>query len=458
LKPGNVLLTADGTPKIGDFGLARLLDADGAMTAPDAILGTPNYMAPEQAEGRANEVGPAADVYALGAILYQALTGRPPFQGKTRMETLDQVRTVEPVAPARLRRGIHRDMEAICLKCLAKKPAQRYAAARELADDLGRWLRGEPTVARPMPWYARAWRQAPRRTIAAALLLLSCLAGAGLYLRFTAPPPPTDPNGSIQDIEDRLRGKKAVTLIGKTGQPAWSRWWIGEDASKTASAGDGAFVIHSRSCAVLELVRDPQVDRYVVRAEVRHDNGDMLSEVGLAIGMTAYPAGDDTLFFFVGASFDDINDVAKPPKDRPPGVVVSLPDANPVHLRPRLYAEGKPQPLWDEKIGGLSPALLKAAGANGGPWRSLTLLVTPEGIRGTWGEKDAIGELSAKALEENTRRALASMQARKAQGQFLKGINPRFNARGPLGLFVSKGSASFHNVVIEPAVETHPNP
>jgi WD40 repeat protein len=168
LKPANVLLTADGTPKITDFGLAKHMEADGP-SADGAVMGTPSYMAPEQAGGDTRHIGPAADVYALGAILYECLTGRPPFKGPTLFETLEQVRTREPVAPDRLQAKAPRDLVTVCLKCLRKEPHKRYASAGELADDLRRFLAGEPVLARPTPAWERAAKWARRRPAVAAL-------------------------------------------------------------------------------------------------------------------------------------------------------------------------------------------------------------------------------------------------------------------------------------------------
>jgi hypothetical protein len=187
LKPANVLLAADGTPKVADFGLAKRLDADAGQTSTGAVLGTPSYMAPEQAEGK--PVGPAADVYALGAILYECLTSRPPFKAATALETVRQVVREEPVPPGRLQPGVPRDLETVCLKCLEKDPSKRYRAADELADDLARFLAGEPVRARPTPAVERAVKWARRRPTAAALLGACTLAVAGLlavWAGFTA--------------------------------------------------------------------------------------------------------------------------------------------------------------------------------------------------------------------------------------------------------------------------------
>ncbi|HEV3344834.1 MAG TPA: protein kinase [Pirellulales bacterium] len=191
LKPSNVLLVCpqEGcaspgderfwdqvVPKIGDFGLAKLLDEDQGCTRTGALVGTPAYMAPEQAGGRGDEVGPRTDVYALGVIFYETLTGRRPFQGSTITETLDLVRTAEPVPPRRYRAGLPRDADTISLKCLEKEPRHRYTTAAELADDLERLLAGEPIRARPVPLAERAVKWVRRRPAWAALIAIGALA------------------------------------------------------------------------------------------------------------------------------------------------------------------------------------------------------------------------------------------------------------------------------------------
>jgi WD40 repeat protein/predicted Ser/Thr protein kinase len=213
LKPANVLLTADGTPKITDFGLAKRLDAPAGATQSGAVIGTPSYMPPEQAAGRVREVGPAADVYALGAILYQLLTGRPPFEGDRAADILVRVTDEEPVPPSRLQSKVSRDLEKVCLHCLKKEPGQRYASALALAEDLQRFLRGEPVRARRVSRVARLGRWCRRNPalagaygFAGAASLAAVVAVTTLVFRL--------PPAGVQDFEQGL----ADCEQGRVGQ------------------------------------------------------------------------------------------------------------------------------------------------------------------------------------------------------------------------------------------------
>ena len=179
LKPANILLGQDGTPFVTDFGLARRIGKDSTLTKTGAIVGTPSYMAPEQARGR-EDVTTEADVYGLGAVLYHLLAGRPPFLGEDVLDTLYQVREREPARPRAVCREVDLDLETVCLKCLEKDPGRRYQSAAALADDLDRWRAGEPVVARRAGAAERAWKWARRNPAGAGLIGLGALAAGAM--------------------------------------------------------------------------------------------------------------------------------------------------------------------------------------------------------------------------------------------------------------------------------------
>jgi WD40 repeat protein/tetratricopeptide (TPR) repeat protein len=219
LKPANVLLTADGQPKVSDFGLAKQLDEVG-RTHTGQVLGTPSYMAPEQAGGRSRDMGPHTDVYALGAILYELLTGRPPFRAAGVAETLELVRTQEPVPPSRLQPSTPKDLETICLKCLQKEPVRRYASAAALGDDFQRYLDGRPIAARPIGTAARLWRWCRRNPRVAvpsilALLLLVATTVVSSVAYFVTSAALVDKDRALAD-KDTALGEKDTALGEKT--------------------------------------------------------------------------------------------------------------------------------------------------------------------------------------------------------------------------------------------------
>ncbi len=204
LTPANILLTADGTAKITDFGLARRLDGGEGLTLSGIPMGTPGYMAPEQARGHRDAIGPATDVYALGGLLYEMLTGRPPFRAETAAATLQQVLAEEPLPPSRLNSQVPRDLETICLKCLRKEPQRRYASAAELAEDLRRFAAGEPIRARPVGRLGRTIKWVRRRPTAAALIaatLLLVAAGIGATVWYVR-------DRQERRVDEALRGQQ----------------------------------------------------------------------------------------------------------------------------------------------------------------------------------------------------------------------------------------------------------
>ncbi|MFN4257853.1 MAG: protein kinase domain-containing protein, partial [Gemmataceae bacterium] len=244
LKPGNILLTAGGMPKITDFGLAKRLDAQTGHTQTGDILGTPDYMAPEQAAGRIKELGPSTDVYALGAILYHCLTGRPPFQAASILEVLEQVRTLEPLPPGELLLRLPRDLETICLKCLKKEPLRRYASAEELADDLRRFLDGQPILARPTTSLERVVKWAKRRPALATLLVMMVL---GL-------------------------------IIGVAAE-VWFHTQLQEEYDKTQAAYQKALVEEQKTKDALTESHDRQVRLHIANGTRVMDQGDLLNSL-----------------------------------------------------------------------------------------------------------------------------------------------------------------------------------
>jgi tetratricopeptide (TPR) repeat protein len=180
LKPSNILLDAQGQPLVTDFGLAKRVEGAPTLTESGALIGTAPYMAPEQTYGRKGAVTTATDVYGLGALLYALLTGRPPFTGETPLEILEQVKEQAPQPPGRLNPRVDRDLETVCLKCLEKEPPRRFGAAEAVAEDLERWLKGEPIMARPAGRFERAWRWCRRNPVVASLALLFVASVIGL--------------------------------------------------------------------------------------------------------------------------------------------------------------------------------------------------------------------------------------------------------------------------------------
>jgi len=498
LKPSNVVLTAAMEPKITDFGLAKTVkewasesqaeelgggvgreawtvereemsetphaprltphDSHNPLTQTGMVLGTPAYMAPEQAAGRTDEIGPRTDVYALGTILYEMLTGRAPFQGTSPMDLIQQVQDQDPRPPRVFNRKLDAELEAVCLKCLEKKPSRRYPSADSLAEDLRRWQRGDRTQAQPRGRLVRAAKWVRRNT--SRLLVTAAVGFAAvvtLVVNYFQ-----DPKRPLHQIQWELESKRPVTLIGETGPPKWFQWVdMGPQVTGSATAAD-VFSISASKIGLLELVPDPILKSFRLSAEVRHDSGSASSEVGIFFGHCTHDGNhENKIHFFSDISIKDVINLRSQfpgnPAARNPWNWNFRYCLNPGGFSQkqscRLFSDGKiTTPLETVgapgQVAGMAD-LVDRRKENPRLWHRLVLEVRTQNFQAYCEDEGKIirGPYTRTDFIELWKKLVASKPDYPAD------FDPDFSPKGGLGLFVKSGSASFRNVVIEPLGE-----
>ncbi|OWK45336.1 serine/threonine protein kinase [Fimbriiglobus ruber] len=450
LKPSNVLIAADGTPKVSDFGVAKFLDEDRAeLTRTDMVVGTPAYMAPEQTTGKGGEIGPRTDVYALGAILYEALTGKPVFQGDNHARVLDLVRTGQVVAPTVLRKEVPANLEAICLKCLEKLPANRYFNSKLLAEDLTRWLGNEKPLGPPgrVRRFGRGVRRRGRAILAVATGAILA-AGWSVAWYVAAPPPPrTDPPEVLREIEAKLDRGEEVELIGATGMPKWYRWRKGEANSKLSLGKNQCFEVNTLTTGMIELLPDSRTETYSVTADLQHTFGQQQSQIGIYFSDHTYPGGESPLHFHMQLQFNDWSTNKDSPKYISKEGVAAVASKNTAHLKPQFGSDPGRDPPVEMTFGGVIGAEFKPS--NGSKWRRLVITADRTGVRVDWdGDKLAMTEAG---INSTVGREFAKIiKSRMKSDAFVQQADPEYKPRGGLGLNIRRSTINIKNLIIRP--------
>jgi hypothetical protein len=403
LKPSNVLVNEHGEPMVTDFGLAKLRDGDLELTRSGVILGTPYYMAPEQAAGRTKLIGPATDVWALGVMLYELLAGQRPFLGENEEEVKRKIRESDPPRLRSVRPGLSAAVERMVLKCLQKKPERRYRSAKELAAALRDCLEKGPTVSAPIGWLARLLDWLPRYSIVTAGGLL-CVAAlvvfAFLFPRDNAAENPIINKGGYQEV-----------LLGQTGPPEKFRWLLGErTVTKISKDANEPFSFTTTDLALLELLPRPPVKTYRLEVEIWHQNA-VNDFVGVFLGHRILDSEQSRQHTFMNVSFADIG-----------------------QLKGKVYTtiriEGGKGHVH---AFGPSLAFPPREVASAVRWRPLAVHVGSQVITVNFDGR-LVGNVARAELEK------------RFQG--ISNGKVGFDPEGALGLYLSQGTASFRNAVV----------
>jgi hypothetical protein len=419
LKPGNVLLDERGEPLVSDFGLAKFLDASEDLTATGHLLGTVPYMSPEQVGGHTKATGPAADIWALGVMLYEVLVGQRPFLAESTVELLRQIQQTDPPRPRQLNPALDPVLETMVLKCLEKTPSERYPSAAALADDLEHWLRHEPISLRTPSWPLRLSRRVRRgwRWVGAALLVLvAAVLGVwwfqGRDEGDAGPKEKQQPPGGVDRID----------LVDAVGKVQKSRWVLGGDSGKLTENKNGACFMTCENWGLLELMSQPPGTGYRFEGQVAQHDGGSLGGAGLYFCYNETPMGSGKHYF---ATFNFAEN--SKPTSQVRLELLSFWDIakTGVPNQRRSVVEG-PLPIWKDP----------------GRFRHLMIEIRPPAVRVTI-DNVLVGGTTVKALTAQN----ADLVPPKQEGQPIP-VPPTFAAEQGLGLYVFRCSASFRAVTV----------
>jgi hypothetical protein len=458
LKPGNVVVGSDGVPRVTDFGLAKRLYVDDGLTVPEAVLGTPGFMAPEQTGGRNEEVGRAADIYGLGATLYALLTGQPPFTGATPVETACRARTQPPRPPRDLRPEIPRELEAIILKCLEKDSARRYPTAEAVADDLVRWRKGERTLARPPGRLVRLGRAVRHRTRAVAVGGMTVLGLLALAAWVNSEPKPhPDP---LEQAQRDLAAGKPVVVVPSVGEPRFPIWRLNSAEFMSAPGLNGACYYRTAGLSMLQLFPAPRAKEYLFGAELKllpytYPNNPVaddavaaaLPRAGIYFGHVEQDTEKGQRISILRLCFNEYlteenvkrgYDMAVVEFER--SVVVQWSDGS---------------LLTNEATRGIAHTLFRPVAEGMPPWRWLGARVTPDGVALLWRDNpDAPTRTVAFVPDGEIARHGLALQAAINNHPRLRGIRVAdWHPQLPLGIYCRNATIAVRNVTLEPLTD-----
>jgi serine/threonine protein kinase len=452
IKPSNILLDEQGQPHISDFGLAKLLDNSDGLTTLSGPLGTPSYMPPEQCSRRYGPVGPAADIYGLGATLYHMVVGQPPHVGNSAAEIIHHIEQQDPIRPRALRPQIPLELEAIILKCLQKHPQDRYPTAAALADDLERFLHAQKTQA-PL---LTPWRQTllcfnrHKVHVLGIMTFVLLIIGLGLALGTVLPKRYQSPESILADIQYQLQQGRPVTLIGPTGVPLWYKNLHGNVTLSCDQTHEGSCVYSSMGYGLMLLLPEVPIDHYHLRAEIRQASLLTARREGLQTGGLFFSYVPDenvepgsVLHTAKHISFLDHHFAPHNPESytHPEHVsfgelfLLERPGSSPyLFLRKDRYRHP------------FSPALTTP-----GPWHVVEIRAVPDAVAVYWQQEDGthvcFAEIGHLAMQYSARSTAQSLRGPLPQLQYEP---PAWEPRRGLGLWCHRAAYAIRNLTITP--------